>query len=147
MRNRRAFWAESLGDILASWGLTPRAASSRAQQARVQVWGPVHDAERVFIGELTNDVGEYVFRYDAAYAARPDYPALAAFPDKLREYRSPALWPFFDVRLPPLDRADIQRLIQERKIDQGDTLRLLAELGRRTVTTPYELQYGAAASR
>lgn len=147
MTARRTSWTESLGDVLASWGLSPRVAKERAQGARVEVWGPVKDNKRVLIGVLSNETGEYVFRYDAGYVAREDYPALAAFPDKQREYRSRELWPFFDVRLPPLNRADIQRLIRERKIDGGDTLRLLAELGRRTVTTPYELEYGGAASR
>jgi HipA-like protein len=121
-------------------------ATPQAQRARVQVFGPAIDCEQVLIGELSNDAGEYVFRYDANYAARADYPALAAFPDKQREYRSRELWPFFDVRLPPLNRADVQHVIRERNIDAGDTLRLLAELGRRTITTPYELRYGGGAA-
>lgn len=87
-----------------------------------------------------------MFRYDGAYAARADYPALAAFPDRGREYRSTELWPFFEVRLPPLDRADVQHLIRERNIDAGDTMRLLAELGARTITTPYELRYERVAA-
>lgn len=143
MGARHSSWAESIGSILASWGISPRTANDRAQPARVQVWGPVHDKNEVLIGVLTNETGAYVFRYDERYAARADYPALAAFPDKQREYRSRDLWPFFDVRLPPLKRADVQRVIRDRKIDEGDTLRLLAELGRRTIATPYELKYGA----
>ena len=102
------------------------------------------DRDQVLIGALTNEAGEYVFRYDHAYVERDEYPALAAFPDKQREYRSRDLWPFFDVRLPPLERSDVRQLIKARNIDAGDTLRLLAELGRRTITTPYELRYGNA---
>jgi HipA-like protein len=142
---RKAAWSESLGELLASWGIMPREASQRRTQARVQVFGPTPDNDRTLIGELTNDAGEYVFRYHSRYAARDDYPALVAFPDKQREYRSRTLWPFFDVRLPPLDRADVQRLIRERNLDTGDTLRLLAELGHRTITNPYELRYDTAA--
>lgn len=146
MTNRRTAWTESLGDLLASWGLVLRTASPQAQRAQVSVFGPVADREQVLIGTLINDAGEYVFRYDAAYAERADYPALPAFPEKQREYRSRDLWPFFNVRLPPLDRADVKRLIRERNIEAGDTLRLLAELGRRTITTPYELRYRGAGA-
>lgn len=141
----KAFFSETLPELLASWGIALREASPRRARARVQVFGPTPNDQRALIGELTNEAGEYVFRYDTQYAASDDYPALVAFPDKQREYRSRILWPFFDVRLPPLNRADVQHLIQERKLDTGDTLRLLAELGHRTIANPYELRYGTAA--
>ena len=144
MSRRKSSWTESISDLLESWGITPRVAASARQLATIHVFGPTGAGAPVLVGTLLNEAGEYVFRYDADYAAHPEYPAITAFPEKQREYRSPNLWPFFDVRLPPLRRADVQHVIRERGIDEHDVLRLLGELGAKAVTTPYELRYNAA---
>ena len=144
MGRRKTTWAESLAGFLESWGITLRSAAPVRQRATIRVYGPSSDGTRVLVGTLSNEDGEYVFRYDEDYSACPELPPLATFPEKLREYRSAELWPFFHVRLPPLGRADVQNLIRERKIDEGDTLKLLGVLGAKAVATPYELRYEAA---
>jgi HipA-like protein len=139
-------FAEGLRTLFAMCGITPRVAQPSPQRGVIKVLGPAPDRDEVSVGVLTNEQGEFVFRYDPAYAARRDYPALVAFPEKHREYRSTVLWPFFDVRLPPLDRADIRHLIDEHKLHHADTLQLLGELGARTITTPYQLRYERVAA-
>jgi hypothetical protein len=54
-----------------------------------------------------------------------------------REYRSEEIWPFVAVRLPPVDREDVQEAMKRRHISESDILRLLAELSGRGVSSPY----------
>ena len=113
-------------------------------RAEIRVLIPT-DERLVRVGKLTVEGSEYVFRYAPEYADS-DFPPIPGFPEKGREYRSYHLWPFFDVRLPSVKRADIQQLIRDRQLDEGDTLRMLGELGRKTITTPYELEYRSSAA-
>ena len=96
------------------------------------------DAGRLAVGFLSCDSGEFVFRYTEEFRRQSDIPAVSAFPDKNREYRSQTLWPVFQVRIPPTDRPDIERLVEEKNLDTNDPLRLLSELGKRAFSTPYE---------
>jgi HipA-like protein len=98
------------------------------------------ESELVPVGVLSQEDKEFVFRYAQEFFSRTDLPALSAFPDRAREYRSPVLWPFFEVRLPPLDRPDVAAVIKARRIDPDDALALLATIGLKTLTTPYEFR-------
>ena len=73
-----------------------------------------------------------------------ELPPISAFPDKFREYRSSRLWPFFEVRVPPTDRPDVKQVVSERGIDRDDVFRLLGELGRRSISSPYEFELAKA---
>ena len=100
-----------------------------------------HAEKRVLVGVLSRDGGDFVFRYSPEFQQRDDIPPIPSFPDRWKaEYRSPALWPFFEVRLPPLDRSDVSELIRKRHLDEHDKFLLLAELGKKSVTTPYEFE-------
>lgn len=92
---------------------------------------------RELIGELSCEGGAFVFRYE------PDYegPPISAFPRKDRLYRSDVLWPFFEVRMPPTSRKDVQDVM--KNVDSGDPLAMLEALGGRSVTNPYELRLAA----
>jgi hypothetical protein len=130
---------ETLGSILESWGMKLSAArrpfvSSRALELYLAVAN-----ERILVGRLTQEANEFVFRYAEGFR-RSDRPGVAAFPDKDREYRSIDLWPFFQVRLPPTERADVLAVLEEQKLHPDDVLGVLAVLGAKSVSTPYEFR-------
>lgn len=125
--------------ILKDWGARLLSPEDDPQGERyVQVLLPV-GGERVPIGRLWIDDGEFLFAYDPAFRDRDDIPPISAFPDRGGTYRLPVLFPFFKVRIPPTERADVKRVLDERGIDEKDTLRVLAELGGRIATSPYVL--------
>ena len=86
---------------------------------------------------LSQEGDEFVFAYSDDFKLRDDVPPVSAFPQKDKVYRSRTLWPFFDVRLPPIDRPDVEQAVRAKRIDTEDAIRLLAEFGRKTVATPY----------
>jgi HipA-like protein len=136
---------ETLGAILESWGLrlSPAPAHTDAAQS-LELYLPV-SGEQVLVGKLTQESGQFLFRYSETFKRRSDLPPITAFPDKDAAYESKELWPFFQVRLPPVDRADVREILQRRRIDTNDTLTLLAELGKRAVSGPYEFKLVPAA--
>lgn len=123
--------------VFASWGRAPRRASEHHSGRTLYLYLPVQ-SRMVPVGTLSQEGKEFVFVYDKEFRRRDDLPPISAFPDKGGEYRSETLWPFFDVRLPPVERADVASKIKEKHLDPEDTLALLAEFGRKTLTTPYE---------
>lgn len=130
---------ETIAAVLESWGLAMPAPQKRTRPVRqLRLLVPVR-GENVPVGTLSEDGDDFVFRYSQEFIDREDLPAIPAFPSKTEEYRSRALWPFFAVRLPPTARPDVERVIRERAIDSNDEFRLLEELGRRTVSSPYVL--------
>lgn len=136
--------SESINSVLESWGINLIPAKNQKQKAVVRVYLPDRDEsrdKRILIGTLSNEVGEFVFRYADSYIANEEASALSAFPDKKKEYRSKRLWPFFEVRIPSVNRQDIKRLMQDKNIDGGNALKLLGELAKRSITTPYELEF------
>jgi HipA-like protein len=136
--------------ILRSWGL---GGPSEDQEDHAKKRAPrelrLHlptDDERVWVGSLSQERGQYVFRYSPDFKERSDLPALLAFPDKRKVYRAERLWPFFQARLPSTTRPDVERLMRERDIDPANTFLLLGELGKRTITTPYEFELAPSHS-
>ncbi len=92
--------------------------------------------ELIVVGHLSREKDEYVFRYDSGYEGDP----ITAFPIKDKEYRSPVLWPFFLVRIPPLDREDVREEIMRRKLSEDQVLEILGTLGKFSVANPYEFK-------
>ena len=85
-----------------------------------------------------------MFRYEPGYEDEP----IIGFPDLNRIYRSTDLWPFFSVRIPPLDREDMRGYVDRKRMQwrkkgrdlDRDCLVQLGEFGRLSVTNPYELE-------
>ncbi len=50
------------------------------------------------------------------------------------------VWPFFLVRVPPIEREDVRSMIEDLRIAPDDEFALLAAVGARTITSPYELE-------
>ena len=73
-----------------------------------------------------------------------DVPPISAFPELEEEYRARELWPFFAVRMPPLDRPDIQNLLRERGLKKDDALGVLGSLAQKPISTPFEFEMAVA---
>lgn len=106
----------------------------------IQVLLDVED-ERVPLGRLWEENGEYVFKYEADVRDRHDIKPISAFPDISGEYRRSILFPFFAVRIPPTERTDVKEALKRQGINPNDTLRVLGVLGRRSPTSPYIFEY------
>jgi hypothetical protein len=101
--------------------------------------------EAQLVGWLSQEGGEFVFKYDPRYAATNDAEPIPAFPDLDEVYRSRDLWPFFAIRIPPLDREDVKELLDRESIGvEEGALRLLATLAGRSVANRYELRLSGA---
>ncbi len=125
-------------DQVRTWGLVlPRAGSNRGQVVLVRAQRGGGEAQ--LVGKLWQDQGDFVFEYDKAFAASPGAEPLSPFPQLDETYRSTELWPFFAVRIPPLRRADVRSLLEERGLKPEQTLEILGTLARRSATNPYEL--------
>ena len=134
---------DAIRDQIESWGLRlPRA--TREHGPRVYVLGPGAGDQAQLIGTLSQEDGEFVFRYDAAFAKSHDAHAISAFPDLTREYKSPDLWPFFAVRIPPADRSDVKDALARKGLRSDQTLEVLGTLAKRSISNAYRLELVAA---
>ena len=92
--------------------------------------------ERFLVGRLSCEQGEFVFRYDPNYRGKP----ISAFPNTEQEYRSRHLWPFFAIRIPPLDREDMRREIRNQSLREDQIIEILGSVAKVSVTNPYEFK-------
>ena len=99
---------------------------------------PLDGEARVLVGTLGRDEGGFVFEYTKEFL-ESGLPLLPDFPRPDGAYRARKLWPFFAVRLPPVDRPDVQAELERRKIDGDDTIQILGSLGRKVISSPYQL--------
>ena len=126
----------SLLSRVKGWGISYDEVPQKASQTRaLEIYRKTED-DLVLVGRLACDEDEYVFRYDSNYAARP----ISAFPDMDHEYRSKQLWPFFAIRIPPLDREDVREEITNRAIEKDQVIEILGSLARVSVSNPYEFK-------
>lgn len=128
-----------LSKLLKAFGLV-RSEDRGGSAGRIVVFIPREDGSEEVIGELRREGGTYIFTYDDAYVRNPRSTPIRAFPDMRKEYRHTELWPFFEVRIPALDRPEVKQLLIAHQIDPGDKMAVLRVLGRRTITNPYELR-------
>src|SRR5437899_8986399 len=77
---------------------------------------PVH-GQPVIVGYLTFENGWWSFEYDSDYRRRSDLRPIEGFDDLFKVYRSRILFPFFAVRVPDEDRADVQLRLKQHNID------------------------------
>lgn len=118
------------------WGIdTVRAPSTRSKEMTLEIYRQSAD-ENYLVGRLWCEESEFVFRYDSDYRGAP----ISAFPDTGREYRSEHLWPFFTVRIPPLDREDMRREIANQSLRDDHVIEILGSVARVSVTNPYEFK-------
>jgi HipA-like protein len=130
---------EKLSTILESWGLKWRSVPMDPKFRRtLELYVPFKQ-ENVLVGRLSQEGDEFVFSYAESFKRR-DLPVVTAFPDKDQVYRSTTLWPFFQVRQPPTDRADVREFLERENVREEDVLGILATLSRKAVSSPYEFR-------
>lgn len=115
----------------------PRATPETGLQVRV--YGTGDGAGRQLIGVLWQERGEFVFKYDAAFARSPGAEPISAFPDLEETYTSRHLWPFFAVRIPPPERSDVRDALAKHGIKPEQTLEVLGTVAKRSISNPYQL--------
>lgn len=120
-----------------AWGVGRSHSAERVTTGkRVQVFRRKPADPPELVGELSLEEGEYVFHYVPGYSGAP----ISAFPETTEHYRAKVLWPFFEVRIPPASRKDVQEVMEAEKIDGNDPFEMLAKLGRLSVANSYELR-------
>lgn len=118
------------------WGVDVVHASSEASKEQALEVYRQSENERFLVGRLSCENGEFVFRYDPNYAGDP----ISAFPNTVQEYRSSRLWPFFAIRIPPLDREDMRKEIESQSLDKDKIIEILGSVAKVSVTNPYEFK-------
>lgn len=134
-----------LAQALEEFGLTFARAGTGARGAltdpRVEVYLPTPQGP-LLVGVLREEDGVYVFEYSAQFRKQETVPPISSFPEKEHgSYRSKTLFPFFNVRIPPRDREDVQRALAERGIQPHEALRIVGELASKSPTSPYVLVF------
>ena len=120
------------------WGTNLFSTSSKTPiELTLEVYRKTPD-EVVLVGRLSCEGDEYVFRYDTNYVEKP----ISAFPKLHQEYRSTHLWPFFAIRIPPLDREDMREEIAKRSLGEDQILEILGSLAKVSVANHYEFRLG-----
>ncbi len=118
------------------WGTNLVQASSDESPERILgIYRPSSGEDRL-VGRLFREQEEFVFRYDSDYDKDP----ISAFPKIDKEYRSKHLWPFFAVRIPPMDREDMQKEIERRSLNENQIIEILGSVARVSVTSPYKFK-------
>lgn len=130
----------TLADLLRAIGLkTSPLPVAPPKHEEIRIYLALGDV-RVDVGRLRRDGSDFVFIYSNEFIGRKDLPPIPDLPEKHRTYRSPVLWPFFLARLPPTDRPDVQKQLEEKGIEAGDTLEVLGQLGKKAISSPYDLE-------
>lgn len=111
-----------------------RAPSTTPMEQTLEIYR--QSADDILVGRLSCEEGEFVFRYDENYKGKP----ISAFPEIEHEYRSRNLWPFFAIRIPPLDREDMRREIEKQSLRDDQILEILGSVAKVSVTNPYEFK-------
>jgi HipA-like protein len=93
----------------------------------------------ITVGILAVENGVWTFRYTDEFRQHPELRPIVEFPDLNKVYRSDALWPFFQMRIPSRTQESVEDIIKREHIQENDEVRLLKRFGRRTIANPYEL--------
>ena len=118
------------------WGMNLISASSTTPREQTLAVYHKTGPEAILVGRLSCEQGEYVFRYDSGYVGKP----ISAFPRMGQEYRSGRLWPFFAIRIPPLNREDVREEIANRSLREDQILEVLGSVAKVSVANPYEFE-------
>ena len=126
----------SLFDYVKEWGVGLVHASHDSTAKEMLEIRRQMDGNSVVVGYLYKDSEQFVFRYASDYSGDP----ISSFPIVHQEYRSETLWPFFAVRIPPLDRADVRETMKKKALEGGQTIRVLHTVAKVSPSNPYEFR-------
>lgn len=94
------------------------------------------DQQPIPVGQLSFDGHIWKFEYSPEYRLREDLRPIEGFDDRTKIYTSSVLFPFFAVRVPDVDRGDVQRTLKEQHVSDPDTTDLLRIFGRKVLSSP-----------
>ncbi len=124
--------------MLAEWGISTAKAPSSGPKQALQLVLESEAGERMLIGTLSVEPHRFLFAYGPEFK-QSGMPVLPGFPDVDQTYESESLFPFFQVRIPPITRDDVKRVLTEKAIRDDDVFEMLRVLGRRTAASPFTL--------
>jgi HipA-like protein len=93
-------------------------------------------SEDFTVGHLEFKDGVWTFRYDDEYKGRHDFHHIEGFEDVNKVYQSAVLFPFFAVRIPDTQRADVKRKLEREHLKNPQATDLLRIFGRRVLSSP-----------
>jgi len=93
------------------------------------------------IGVLTYESGNWTFEYSSEFKNQNELDLLIDFPKKEKKYEQAYLWPFFAHRIPGLGQPQIQRIIEDEKLDPNNEVDLLKRFGKKSISNPFELGF------
>lgn len=127
-----------LDELFEEWGMPFTSPPKSPPQGSVTVVLRLKNKIQLTVGTLSFENKSFVFRYSNEFK-ESGLPPLPGFPDVNKsEYKSPILWPFFQVRIPPLSREDVARVMEKYRLSEKDIFEKLRILGNRTIASPYE---------
>ena len=118
------------------WGMNLVSASSTTPRERVLKVYRKTAIKPDLVGRLSCENGEFVFRYDPSYVGEP----ISAFPAIYRRYSSNHLWPFFAIRIPPLDREDMRKEITNCSLREDQIIEIQGSVSKISASNPYEFK-------
>jgi HipA-like protein len=128
-----------LTDAREEWGrlppIRPPAVSAR-RELRLVLDTQTGEKSALLVGVLVVAPEAFEFSYSEEFR-ESKLPTIPSFPDREKIYRSDTLFPFFQVRIPPISRRDVARVLKERSIGDDDIYEQLKVLGERTAASPY----------
>lgn len=96
------------------------------------------------IGHLyINENKEYIFKYELnglEEAQKQGFDYIVGFNDIKKEYISKSLFPVLKSRIPPKNRHNINKVLEELKLDEYNELEILKRTRGKCVTDNYEIR-------
>jgi len=121
--------------IKSLWAMMSRAAGRPASFDLL--YHPAEGAPPVTVGHLRFEAGTWTFHYDDEFKLRRDeFHPIEGFDQFDRVYSSPALFPFFAVRIPDIERPDVRSRLEAAHVSDPEPTDLLRLFGRRVVSSP-----------
>ncbi|MBY0495267.1 MAG: hypothetical protein K2Y23_13730 [Cyanobacteria bacterium] len=121
--------------IKSLWAMMPRTAGRPA--GFILLYHPADGASPVTVGHLRFDSGTWTFYYDEEFKLRRDeFHPIEGFDQLERVYSSPALFPFFAVRIPDIERPDVRSRLEAEHLTDPEPSDLLRMFGRKVVSSP-----------
>ena len=99
--------------------------------------------EDLDVGVLTLHNGTWSFRYSDEFRNQSELRPLVDFPDPARTYEREELWPFFLSRIPSPAQPEVQRAIEDERLDARNAVAMLRRFGERTIANPFVLNEAA----
>jgi HipA-like protein len=92
------------------------------------------------VGTLSREGDVWAFEYSIAFRNQERVQPIVDFPQLDRKYRSAELWPFFALRIPSLNQANVQKYLRTHGRTHADAADLMQAFGRRSIANPFVLE-------